>query len=96
MRDAAWLTIRNGYTHFRIVEAKPGGLDHAPARALLYGQSRMVVFGSTAGIGDPAPPPTAGAVAPPKVRWAVDVEMLRERDPAARGAYEAAAVLGWK
>jgi len=55
LKDAAALTLRQGFTHFLLDDA-PAGPSSLAVPALLYGDTRIVAFGSPVGAGAGAPP----------------------------------------
>jgi len=87
LKDAAALTLRQGFTHFLLDDA-PAGPSSLAVPALLYGDTRIVAFGSPVGAG------AGRAAGPADVRTAVTVIMLRKGDPRIPTAYDALAVLG--
>lgn len=94
LRQAALLTIENGYTHFVLTEPVEvvGAL---PARAILYGRSQSLGVGATSSLAlAPGLPPvgTDGVSS----RTAVNVVMFRRGQPGWERAASASEVLGWR
>ncbi|MEM0906958.1 MAG: hypothetical protein AAGJ94_06320 [Pseudomonadota bacterium] len=103
LRDAATLTLQQGYTHFLLSDA-PEGPGDIGIRAILYGNTRTVAFASNVPAPPPPPPsdrppaPVSETPLPPRggepgVRTAVTVIMLRRDDPRTGNAYDALKVL---
>jgi len=80
LREAAALTFRNGFTHFRLSAAEPDTPTAAAVRSVVYGDTRLFIV---------APGPQEG----PRIRGSVLVEMLSADDPGAADAYRALDVL---
>lgn len=91
LRDAAGLTLQQGYTHFVIRDAADFPSPKNPINVALFGQFRVMQFGS----GIPIPPVAASrAYSEPTVFRAVTVVMYGPRDERPRDAYLALEVLG--
>ena len=86
LRDAAELTLREGYTHF-LLAPSPADSSDLGVRALLYGSSRVVyapvIAGAAVASGGRA------QVEEPTVRTSITVIMLRKNDPRIPQAYDA-------
>lgn len=96
MRDAATLTLQEGYTHFLLKEA-PDRPQNIGVQAVLYGSTRTVTYAADIAPTVPAPDGRAPLVeapgADPTLRTRVAVEMLARDDPRSAGAYDALKVL---
>jgi hypothetical protein len=94
LRQAALLTIENGYTHFVLTEpvAEVGNL---PAKAILYGRSQSLGIGTqtSLAVAPGLPPIGSDGIS---ARTAVDVVMYRRGDPGWERAVSASEVLGWR
>lgn len=96
LRDAATLTLQQGYTAFLLEEAPDRPVDIG-VQAVLYGSTRTVTYASDFSPTIPAPdggPPLVNAPgADPTLRTRVAVRMLRKNDPRIGSAYNALSVL---
>lgn len=96
MRDAATLTLQQGYTHFLLEDAPDEPVDIG-VRAVLYGNTRTENYASVFSptVPDPAggPPLVNAPGAEPTLRTRVAVRMLPKNDPRIGRAYSALTVL---
>lgn len=84
LQEAAYLALNQGFTHFLLSDS-PEGPEDIAARAFIYGDTRVVAFGSPLG---------GQRTNTPDVRTSVTVIMLRKGDPRIPKAYDALEVAG--
>lgn len=84
MREAAALTLRQGYTHFTVREIDDIPTRQSPVKLALFGSFRVAQISNAV----PVPPAAIAATArEPEVFRGVTVVMFRKGDPGIERAY---------